>query len=81
LNINYSFLYLNAGMIKGNFDNYFTDEKEFGKEIDLGFNYPVTDGLTLSGVYALFMPGQFMEDFYGYKETAHEMAFKLEYKF
>jgi len=82
LNINYDFLYMNAGMIKANFDNYSSaDEKEFGKEIDFGFNYPVTDGLTLSGVYALFMPGKFMEERYGHKETAHELAFKLEYQF
>ena len=82
-NITYDMFYLNAGYVTlasfdwspSGLDNY---TKSFGTELDLGVKLDVMEGLELSAVYAMFMPGDFFElD----DDTAHEMSAKLQYNF
>ncbi len=80
-NIWYDMFYLNAGMIRATFTDEDYDPRNIGTEIDLGFKYPVTDGLELCGVYAMFLPGDFVEDMFGNNDTAHELSLKLQYDF
>ena len=81
-NIVYDMFYLNAGYVTlASFDwpsDYRNDTKSFGTELDLGVKLDVAEGLELSAVYAMFMPGDFFElD----DDTAHEISCKLQYNF
>ncbi len=74
VNITYDMFYLNAGMVSL---MEYDESESLGTEIDLGMDMPVTDGMVLSAVYAMFMPG----DFYDNTDTAHEISAKIQYNF
>src|SRR6056297_56744 len=79
-NINYDFLFLNAGLVRVTAEHY---EKSLGTEIDFGIDYDLTEKLNFKAVYALFMLGDFYETHTPFIEhdSVHELSTQLIYKF
>ena len=87
-NINYGMFYMNAGLVNAVIDMEGAPDfdKNIGTELDFGMKTQLTDGLDFCAVYALFMPGSFMEDEFMWgmgadPKTAHELSVKLQYNF